>query len=109
MGRYRFVETWVQEVTSRRSAAQSEKPKFIRALACVAADDDYLREVVYPTPEIYKKEVSDHYKGQLWGWTDILPLVDYSKRVEAAAASMGQDALDNYLDETLLADGKTTL
>merc|ERR1712083_220632 len=45
----------------------------------------------------------------LWGQTDVLPLVRYANNVESSAASLHSDALENYLDQTLLADGKTTM
>lgn len=75
--------------------------------AVESTDEEYRRKV--PRDEDYHERVGQHYAGKLWGRQDILPVPEYVNFVRRAAARIGPDALENYLDGTLLADRTTPL
>ncbi len=80
----------------------------VTALVCVEADDDYLRSL-YQTDADYYEDVGKYYAGRVWGRTDIKPSPFYLRRVRDAAAKLGPDVLNDFIANTLLADGRTSV
>ena len=58
----------------------------------------------------YQEIVGQHYSGSLWHRTDILPVDKYLHFcIEAAEVLGGRVSRDNFLDNTFLADAKTSI
>ena len=58
----------------------------------------------------YEERVGQYYQGYLWSRTDILPLRTYTTNVIIAAYELGGSRwLNNFVDETFLSDGRTTI
>ncbi|CAM9169341.1 unnamed protein product, partial [Ectocarpus fasciculatus] len=58
----------------------------------------------------WEERVGRHYRGQLWGRRDVLPMRGYMGMCILAADSLGgMRFVNNMLDYTVLADGTTTL
>lgn len=80
----------------------------IKALTFVEqSDQDYKNTM---SIEEYHVRVGQYYTGSLWERNDILPLRRYMNKVIQAAEKLGGEVyVSNMLDETVLADGITTL
>jgi hypothetical protein len=86
---------------------------FITAVAFIASTDcEYRRKCdnddsSRPPGALYEEIVGQYYSGSLWGRVDIFPVDKYLHFCVDAAGSIGGDeARDNFLDLTLLADGR---
>lgn len=78
------------------------------AITVVAQTDEQYRSSM--DGQEYHERVGRYYQGQLWGRSDIYPLPMYTSNVIKAAYELGGDRwLNNFLGETFLCDGKTTL
>lgn len=60
------------------------------------------------TDEEYHDRVGRHYEGPIWR-DDILPFPRYLKFCLVSAAAHGDGVLDNFLDTSFLADGRTSI
>ncbi len=75
---------------------------------CTGYDDPGYRLNKCVTPQEYELRVGRYYRGPIWR-DDILPFPRYLAFCLQAAASQGSAVLDNFLDSSFLADGKTTI
>ncbi len=94
-----FHYRWV-EVDYRGSAATG------RGWMCTEDTDDAFLARCGSRAE-YERRLG-RYRGQLWR-TDILPFPMYLDFCIAAARGLGPTVLDNFLDASVLADGRTTI
>lgn len=60
------------------------------------------------TEQEYHERVGRHYRGVIWR-DDILPFPRYLKFCLVSAAGHGREVLDNFLDTSFLADGRTSV
>ncbi|WP_299204256.1 gamma-glutamylcyclotransferase [uncultured Amphritea sp.] len=75
---------------------------------CTGYDDIEYRLNKCVTPQEYELRVGRYYSGPIWR-DDILPFPRYLAFCLQAVASQGSVVLDNFLDSSFLADGKTTI
>ncbi|NVK40049.1 MAG: gamma-glutamylcyclotransferase [Oceanospirillaceae bacterium] len=75
---------------------------------CTRYSDDEYRLNKCITESEYERRVGRYYRGRLWR-DDILPFPRYLSFCLRAAAEQGEGVLDNFLDSSFLADGKTSL
>eukprot|EP00607_Mallomonas_marina_P002861 CAMPEP_0182428414 /NCGR_PEP_ID=MMETSP1167-20130531/22949_1 /TAXON_ID=2988 /ORGANISM="Mallomonas Sp, Strain CCMP3275" /LENGTH=206 /DNA_ID=CAMNT_0024611321 /DNA_START=291 /DNA_END=911 /DNA_ORIENTATION=- len=96
--RYNIVQVMVHE----------ENGHIVNAYTVVQQTDEEYKQTMSESE--YYERVGQYYSGSVWGRTDILPMRDYMKQVNAAQRVLGgQEYVDNMLEDTLLADGVTTL
>jgi len=93
----------------------------VKALVCVESSDEAYRSDPCKFPQsppqaaaaAWQDVVGQHYDvakwGPLWGRKDILPAVDYLALCLKAAVQLGGGAWGNFVQRTLLADGRTSL
>ena len=75
---------------------------------CTGYDDLEYRLNKCITPQEYELRVGQYYPGTIWR-NDILPFPRYLAFCLQSAATQGQEVLDNFLDTSFLADGKTSI
>ncbi|MCP4595603.1 gamma-glutamylcyclotransferase [Neptuniibacter sp.] len=75
---------------------------------CSSSTDNYYRNTKCRSEAEYQQRVGQYYAGLLWR-TDILPYPRYLAFCLQAAHGLGGEALDNFLDHSYLADGKTPI
>ena len=75
---------------------------------CTTANDHWYRTVKCTSPSDYERRVGRYYQGAIWR-NDILPYPRYLQFCLRSAAEQGPVVLDNFLDSSFLADGKTSL
>ncbi|KEA64039.1 hypothetical protein ADIMK_1774 [Marinobacterium lacunae] len=97
--RYRWIE--VQPV------ALDGRPQ-CPARMCTGYSDLEYRLNKCVTEQEYHDRVGRHYTGVIWR-DDILPFPRYLKFCLVSAASHGDEVLDNFLDTSFLADGRTSI
>ena len=61
------------------------------------------------TDELWHAEVGQHYSGTLIYRDDLLPVPLYLTRCLTAFKQLGAESLDNFLDQSFLGDGETTI
>ncbi|MFC6669300.1 gamma-glutamylcyclotransferase family protein [Marinobacterium aestuariivivens] len=96
--RFRWIEV------EAREADGSIRPGRI----CTRYSDEEYRLNKCITEAEYQRRVGQYYPGRLWR-DDILPFPRYLRFCLQAAASQGPEVLDNFLDSSFLADGRTRL
>jgi len=79
-----------------------------QALMCTGSTDEYYRLQKCASEQEYQERVGQYYSGKLWR-DDILPFPRYLSFCLKAAASQGEEVLNNFLDHSYLADGVTTI
>lgn len=75
---------------------------------CTSSSDADYRLNKCVTPAEYHRRVGQYYNGFLWR-DDILPYPRYLAFCLEAAATHGQDVLENFMDSSFLADGRTSI
>ena len=75
---------------------------------CTGYDDLEYRLNKCITPQEYELRVGRYYAGPIWR-DDILPFPRYLAFCLQASASQGGEVLDNFLDSSYLADGRTSI
>ncbi|WP_299179356.1 gamma-glutamylcyclotransferase [uncultured Neptuniibacter sp.] len=93
---------WIQ-VDTRSSSGDISK-----GYMCTTSSDQYYRTRKCRTAEEYQSRVGQFYDGLIWR-NDILPYPRYLSFCLQAAEALGEDVLDNFLDHSYLADGKTSI
>ena len=79
------------------------------ALLCSEyTDKEYLAERCGGRQSVYEEEVGQYYAGALYR-DDLLPVPQYVLRCLRAQRLAGTEALANFLDASVLGDGRTTL
>lgn len=101
--RFRWIEV---ETIPLDGAQPSDTPSLGRM--CTGYDDIEYRLNKCVTPQEYELRVGRYYAGPIWR-DDILPFPRYLAFCLQAVASQGSAVLDNFLDSSFLADGKTTI
>ncbi|MBR9867948.1 MAG: gamma-glutamylcyclotransferase [Oceanospirillales bacterium] len=101
--RFRWIE--VETVLSGRTRTP-DVPSVGRM--CTGYDDLEYRLNKCVTPQEYELRVGRYYTGPIWR-DDILPFPRYLAFCLQAAASQGDAVLDNFLDSSFLADGRTSI
>ena len=97
--RYAVEEVDVYDITSKNTR---------KALTVVARTDEAYRAIM--DDREYYQRVGQYYDGSLWGRTDVLPLRTYTNNAILAAQELGGNAwVENFLDQTFLGDGSTTI
>lgn len=61
------------------------------------------------TDELWQQEVGQYYDGGLIYRDDLLPVPSYLQRCLKAFQPLGEESLDNFLDQSFLGDGETTI
>lgn len=83
-----------------------------RAAECVIfgeySDAEYRAERA-TTNEIWQQEVGRYYVGAKIYRDDILPVPSYLTRCLTAFQKLGEESLSNFLDQSFLGNGKTTI
>ncbi|WP_286237588.1 gamma-glutamylcyclotransferase [Neptuniibacter halophilus] len=79
-----------------------------RGRICTESSDDYYRRQKCRNEAEYQQRVGQYYTGKLWR-NDILPFPRYLAFCLQAAEGHGAAVLDNFLDQSFLADGCTSL
>lgn len=97
--RYLWRETEFTEIRSQRVG---------RGLICTEWSDLEYRANRCCLDEDYYERVGRLYQGQIWR-QDILPQPIYLNHCLSAARSLSEDAYQNFVEHTLLADGETRL
>lgn len=97
--RYRWVEV---ETEALDGAERSQ------ARMCTGYSDHEYRLNKCITDSEYHRRVGQYYDGALWR-DDIVPFPRYLRFCLLAAAGHGRHVLDNFLDTSFLADGKTSI
>lgn len=100
--RYRFAQVEAQVLDASRRVVAT-----VTAEICLRSSDAEYREKCGSREE-YHRRVGQFYAGALWR-DDVLPASGYLRLCLDAAAALGADILDNFLDSSLLADGVTTI
>ncbi len=98
---------WVA-VETRPLAVTGDTDHPLLARMCSGYSDTDYRLNKCITPGEYQRRVGQYYSGALWR-QDILPFPRYLFFCLQAAATQGQEVVDNFLDSSFLADGVTTL
>ncbi|UTW13873.1 gamma-glutamylcyclotransferase [Marinobacterium rhizophilum] len=75
---------------------------------CTGSNDVDYRLNKCVTPTEYHRRVGRYYSGLLWR-DDILPYPRYLAFCLRAAAAQGPEVLDNFMDCSFLADGRTSI
>ncbi|WP_296062398.1 gamma-glutamylcyclotransferase [uncultured Amphritea sp.] len=101
--RFRWIE--VETMPSGRTLTP-DVPSVGRM--CTGYDDLEYRLNKCVTPQEYELRVGRYYTGPIWR-DDILPFPRYLAFCLQAAASQGDAVLDNFLDSSFLADGRTSI
>lgn len=96
--RYNWVE--VATIDSHNNLASG--------LMCTGNTDHEYRSLKCTSEADYHSRVGQYYAGKLWR-NDILPYPRYLAFCLQAAEGQGSAVLDNFLDNTYLADGETTI
>ena len=102
--RYAFTTVQV-DAFDASAGAGAGRTRVVNALVCVESTDAAYR-AKGTAAEDY---AGCTYAGELWGRSDVLPVPSYVELCVAAARELGGDAERSLLDDTLLADGHTTL
>ncbi|CAA6661974.1 unnamed protein product [Spirodela intermedia] len=105
-----FIE---REHEFRFLAVVPEEPNgspFVRSAVLCArySDDEYLRVRCKGSQEIYFQRYGRHNIHKIWR-DDILPCRVYLRHCVLAAKNLGQEAYDNFLDHTFIADRETSI
>eukprot|EP01087_Luapelamoeba_hula_P021678 TRINITY_DN7621_c0_g1_i1.p1 TRINITY_DN7621_c0_g1~~TRINITY_DN7621_c0_g1_i1.p1 ORF type:complete len:376 (+),score=77.64 TRINITY_DN7621_c0_g1_i1:137-1264(+) len=82
-----------------------------KALLCVEFenDEEYIRQKCGGDGRDFRERVRPYYEGPVWGRSNILPVRHYLSVCLRAAAKIGEDFVDNFLDYTFLSDHRTTM
>ncbi|MBV1790028.1 gamma-glutamylcyclotransferase [Marinobacterium sp. D7] len=97
--RYRWIEVLPIDLEGRPQ---------IPARMCTGYSDLEYRLNKCITDDEYHERVGRHYRGEIWR-DDILPFPRYLKFCLVSAAAHGDEVLDNFLDTSFLADGRTPI
>lgn len=102
--RYRIVEEDVELCGAGEFRGQT-----VRALVCSQnTDEEYMEVKCRGDPDRYQERVGQYYTGKLWR-DDVFPITSYLGICLRAAAGLGPEWLENFLDCSFLADGVTTI
>lgn len=94
---------WVEVATSSLHSGEAST-----GLMCTTSRDEYYRSHKCATQEEYQQRVGQFYQGRIWR-EDILPFPRYLGFCLQAAAEHDEIVINNFLDSSYLADGRTTL
>lgn len=85
---------------------KTHTPKTVRTFFGLRTDDDIPKNT--EMAKAYWHDTRQHYQGKIYR-NDVLPEPLYLKRCLDAFKQVGIEMYDNFLDQTYLADGKTTI
>ncbi|XP_019462592.1 PREDICTED: uncharacterized protein LOC109361556 isoform X2 [Lupinus angustifolius] len=85
------------------------KPHANPAVLCASStDEEFFKLKCTEGREIYFQQYGDYKVHKIWR-DDVLPCRVYLRHCVLAAKSLGDEAYNNFLDHTFLADRKTTI